>query len=126
MEDNKRKLKIQSYLANVLINNQSYDNSNVTINESYIRIDNKTCEIEKIISYKELVIFAHNIESNMILIQYNCADGIQGDPGSSPCLTLKIFPEDKSKLIALFNKINKYNKLTLNSEFEGKIKFKSR
>ena len=119
MEEKPKKLKDNFYFANVDINNELYTDSKVTINQEYIRINNITKDIEKFISYRDLVIFAHNKESNMILIQYNCSDGIQGDQGSSPCLTLKIYPEDKSKITSIFNKINKYNKLTPNCEFEG-------
>ena len=120
MDNKEKKAKKQVYLANVEINNHMYSNSLILIDEKCIKIDNSSSNLQKLITYQDLVFFAHNKENNMIIIQYNCYEGVQGDEGSQPFSTMKIFPEDKNKISKIFNKINKYNTLNPNIEFEGK------
>lgn len=119
--ENKEKKGNTSYLAMVVLNNQKYENSRISVEKTYIKIENSSFSLDKIITYQELVFFANNKESNMLILQYNCSEGIQGDEGSVPFSTIKIYPEDKTKLSMIFNKINKFNTLIPNTEFEGKI-----
>ncbi len=120
MEQKKTLVKL-GYSARVEINNKIYENSQVFIHKTYIMVENSTDNLEKLITYQDLVLFANNKETNMLILQYNCNEGTQGDEGSVPFSTMKIYPDDKSKLATIFNKINKFNTLIPNTEFQGKI-----